>query len=102
MRSKIFQKSGYVLLSIVPALMLLTASCEARDFAASAAAYVTILKTVGQILAPAGIILGGCIQQIAGAEHIGSQMLKSGVLGCLCIFGGPAFVGMMHSIFGTM
>lgn len=76
--------------------------CWARDFASAGNTYVSTLKTIAQILAPAGIISGGIIQQIAGAEDFGNRVLKGGLIGCLCAFGGPAFVGLMRSVFGSI
>jgi hypothetical protein len=86
----------------VVGVLLCAELCFARDFGAAGRSYVSTLKTVAQILSPAGIIAGGVIMQIPAAEFFGKRVLTGGIVGCACAFGGPAFVSLMSNIFGGL
>jgi hypothetical protein len=74
----------------------------ARDLVSAASTTANTVKSVAQGLAVTGVIGGGAIMQIPGAGEFGKRVLISGLVGCLCAFGAPAFLDMMKSIFGGL
>jgi hypothetical protein len=88
-------------LVIACALVLSASICEARDLVSSATTAANTLKTVAQILGVTGVIGGGAIMQLPGAGDFGRRVMVSGLVGCLCAFGAPAFMSLMRTVFGN-
>jgi len=73
----------------------------ARDLSSAATSAVSSAKTIARILSVFGILVGGGLMQLPGLSDFGKRTLAGGVIGCVCSFGGPAFVSFMQGIFGT-
>lgn len=58
---------------------------------------VMIAAQTGSVI---GIVAGGLLMTI-GATQVGKQVLLSGVIGAFAIFGGPALIEVIRSVFGT-
>ncbi len=73
----------------------------ARDLVSAATTGADTIKNVAQILAVTGVVGGGAIMQLPGAGDFGKRVMVSGIVGCLCAFGAPAFMSLMKTVFGT-
>lgn len=73
----------------------------ARDLETAANTVTKKATTIAQSLSTLGVITGGMIMQIPGGADMGRKTLKAGLFGCLCSFGGPAFIKAIQSIFGV-
>ena len=93
-----------LIISIILAIVLFPFMSDAiaRDLVSAASTTANTVKSVAQGLAVTGVIGGGAIMQIPGAGEFGKRVLISGLVGCLCAFGAPAFLDMMKSIFGGL
>lgn len=58
---------------------------------------VMLIAQTGSVI---GIVAGGLLMSL-GAGQVGKMVLVSGVIGAAAIFGGPALVEVMRSIFGA-
>lgn len=72
----------------------------ARDLGAAATSAVSNAKTIARLLSTLGILTGGILMQVPGASEMGKRALVAGIIGCLCSFGGPAFVNFIETVFG--
>ena len=95
-------KTTIIILSIVVIIFPALETAMARDLVSAASSTANTVKSVAQGLAVTGVIGGGAIMQIPGAGEFGKRVLISGMVGCLCAFGAPAFLDMMKSIFGGL
>lgn len=73
---------------------------QARDIVSASNSAANTVKTVAQALAVTGVVGGGAIMQIPGGGDIGKRVAVSGLVGCACAFGAPAFIGLMRTVFG--
>lgn len=80
---------------------VLTDSLLARDLGAAATSAVSSVKNIARALSVFGVIAGGALMQVPGVAEFGKRTLVGGLLGCLCSFGGPAFISAIESIFGA-
>jgi hypothetical protein len=71
---------------------------QAARLESAASKSTTTIMSIGQIIAPFGIVLGGVLMA-AGAGQFGKMVLGAAALGALAIFGGPAFVDLLQSVF---
>lgn len=74
----------------------------ARDLVSASNTAAETIRNVAQVLAVTGVVGGGSIMQLPGAGDFGKRVMVSGIVGCLCAFGAPAFVSLMRSVFGAM
>lgn len=84
----------------VVALVMVPESVFARDLVSAANTQANTVKNVAQALAVTGVVGGGAIMQLPGAGEYGKRVMVSGFVGCLCAFGAPAFMALMHTVFG--
>jgi hypothetical protein len=73
---------------------------ECRDLVSASNSAANTVKTVAQALAVTGVVGGGAIMQIPGGGDVGKRVAVSGLIGCACAFGAPAFISLMRSVFG--
>lgn len=73
----------------------------ARDIVSASNTAVNTVKSVAQVLAVLGVIGGGAVMQLPGLGDVGKRIAASGLIGCLCAFGAPAFMSLMRTIFGS-
>lgn len=81
-------------------LVMAPESVLARDLVSAANTQATTVKNVAQALAVTGVVGGGAIMQLPGAGEYGKRVMVSGFVGCICAFGAPAFMALMHTVFG--
>ena len=72
----------------------------ARDLGSAAVTYTNTLKNIGQAMSVAGVVAGGICMQLPGVANFGRNVLAGGLVGGVCSFGAPAFVGLLTSVFG--
>lgn len=84
-----------VLVAIYPELAV------ARDLGSAATAAVSTAKTIARALSVFGLIVGGIMMQLPGLSNFGKTTLGAGIIGCVCTFGGPAFVSFLENVFGN-
>ncbi len=90
---------GSIVLTCVLALPELA---MARDLVSASNSTASTVKSVAQALAVTGVIAGGAFMQLPGAGEWGKRVMVSGLVGCLCAFGAPAFQTLMRSVFGGL
>lgn len=84
------------------AVMLSTNPLLARDLVSASNSAANTIKNVAQVLAVTGVIGGGAIMQLPGAGDFGKRVMISGLVGCICAFGAPAFLALMSTVFGGL
>ncbi len=72
----------------------------ARDIVSASNTAVSTVKTVAQALAVLGVVGGGAVMQLPGLGDVGKRIAASGLVGCVCAFGAPAFISLMKTVFG--
>ncbi|MGZ6470373.1 MAG: hypothetical protein ACXWRZ_04375 [Bdellovibrio sp.] len=58
---------------------------------------VMLIAQTGSVI---GVVAGGLLMSL-GAGQLGKMVLVSGIIGAAAIFGGPALIEVMKSIFGA-
>ena len=81
-------------------LSLLASPVFANRLQAAAERGKTEIMLIAQTGSVIGIVAGGLLMSI-GAGQLGKMVLVSGIVGAAAIFGGPAIIEMMRSIFGA-
>ena len=85
----------------IAALCISSDVTYARDLDSAARTYTTTIKSIGQIMSVAGIIVGGICMQIPGVTMFGRHVLAGGLIGGVCSFGAPAFAALLTTVFGS-
>jgi len=88
------------ILTISLFLIVFSSDALARDIVSASNAAVNTVKTVAQALSVLGIVGGGVVMQLPGLGDVGKRVAASGLIGCVCAFGAPAFISLMKTIFG--
>ena len=91
-----------IVIIIIIFITLSNDSAFARDLVSASTTAADTIKNVAQILAVTGVVGGGAIMQLPGAGEYGKRVMISGLVGCLCAFGAPAFMSLMRTVFGGM
>lgn len=91
----------FVLFCIVAVFFLVCPEVYARDIVSASNTAVNTAKSVAQVLAILGVVGGGSVMQIPGLGEVGKRIAVSGLIGCACAFGAPAFMSLMRTVFGS-
>lgn len=95
------QKLQYVWSLTLATFLLLASNQALADRLTSAAERgKSELLGIGEIVAQIAIVLGGLLMAL-GASQIGRMVITGGIIGACAIFGGPALVETLRSIFGA-
>jgi len=93
-------RESFRLLLLGSALSLMSDPAFANRLQAAAERGKSEIIPMAQTAAVIGIIVGGFLMSI-GAGHIGRGVLISALVGAAAIFGGPALIEVIRSIFGA-
>lgn len=85
---------------LVSSVLLFSDAAFANRLQAAAEKGKSTVMIAAQTGSVIGIVVGGLLMTI-GATQIGKQVLISGVIGAFAIFGGPALIEVIRSVFGT-
>ncbi len=83
-------------------LMVLSGSiarASAAGWDGVASKYVSELSTLGRIIAPASIILGGVLLGTSIFAREGRTMISNGILGAVAVAGASLFVAFIFGLF---
>ncbi len=58
---------------------------------------IMLIAQTGSVI---GVVAGGLLMSL-GAGQVGKMVLVSGIIGACAIFGGPALIEVLRSIFGA-
>lgn len=86
---------------LIVCLLAFGSDALARDIVSASNTAVNTVKSVAQVLAVLGVIGGGAVMQLPGLGDVGKRIAASGLVGCVCAFGAPAFMSLMRTIFGS-
>ncbi|HPI39344.1 MAG TPA: hypothetical protein PLJ21_00985 [Pseudobdellovibrionaceae bacterium] len=81
-------------------LSIITHPAFANRLQAAAQRGKTEVMLIAQTGSVIGIVAGGLLMSL-GAGQLGKMVLVSGIVGAAAIFGGPALIEVMRSIFGA-
>jgi small-conductance mechanosensitive channel len=90
------KRTYYVLTALL--ILVLSDPALANRLQSAAGKSTSTIVSIGQVIAPFGIVLGGVLMA-AGAGQFGKMILAAAAMGAVAIFGGPAFIDLLQSIF---
>lgn len=91
----------FVLYVVFGLLVLLIADqAMAKDLVDAAQSAQTMFNRIGIAAIGIGITVGGILFAV-GAAQIGRMVLISGLVGSVCILGGPGIISLLGRIFGV-
>lgn len=99
---KVSNKALYGIATVGVCILIVSEPAVARDITAAATSAVTSVKNIARALSVFGVVAGGALMQFPGASDFGKRTLVGGLMGCVCSFGGPAFISAIESIFGSV
>lgn len=90
----------FVVVSLILVVSLFVADLAlAKDLVDAAQAAQSMFNRIGIAAIGIGISVGGILFAV-GAAQIGRMVLISGLIGAVCVLGGPALISLLARIFG--
>lgn len=86
--------------TLIISICLLSNPAFANRLQAAAQRGKTEVMLIAQTGSVIGVVAGGLLMSL-GAGQLGKMVLVSGIIGAAAIFGGPALIEVMKSIFGA-
>jgi hypothetical protein len=81
-------------------ILLVSHQAEAKDLVDAASAAQSLMTKIGVAAIGIGITVGGILFAV-GAAQIGRMVLISGLVGAICILGGPGLLSLLGRVFGV-
>ncbi|MGZ3769348.1 MAG: hypothetical protein ACXVCP_08470 [Bdellovibrio sp.] len=86
--------------ALILSMCLISNPAFANRLQAAAQRGKTEVMLIAQTGSVIGVVAGGLLMSL-GAGQLGKMVLVSGIIGAAAIFGGPALIEVMKSIFGA-
>lgn len=81
-------------------VLLLAPYADAKDLVDAASTAHAMMTKIGIAAIGIGITFGGILFAL-GAANIGRMVLVSGLVGAVCVLGGPGLLSLLGRIFGV-